>query len=60
MKPFTREQKRLIRRTLKGVLCAADEFFTEFISKKRAAEWDVINKGLMGADELLRAVRKPR
>jgi hypothetical protein len=60
MKPFTREQKRLIRRTLKGALAAADELMTEFISKRRAANWGVLNRGLYDAEVLLHTVRSPR
>jgi len=53
VKPFTRDQKRLIRRVLKGVLAASDEIMTEFISKKRAANWKVINDGLFNAEQML-------
>ena len=60
MRPFTREQKRLIRRTLKGALRASDELMTEFISKRRAANWGVLNNGLYNAEQLLHDVRRPR
>jgi hypothetical protein len=54
VKPFTRDQKRLIKRVLKGALAASDELMTELISKKRAASWGVINKGLYDAEQMIR------
>lgn len=33
----------------KAMLKAADELMTEFVSKKRAADWGVINEAMMAA-----------
>jgi hypothetical protein len=39
---------------VKGALAACNELMTEFISKRRAAKWDVINEGLMKAEAFVR------
>jgi len=39
---------------VKGVLAACDELMAEFIAKKRAANWKVINDGLYAAEQFLR------
>ena len=36
---------------------AAEELMTEYVSKQRAAKWGVINKGLLAAEEGVRAAR---
>ena len=41
-------------RIVKGVLAACDELMTEFISRKRAANWQVINDGLVAAERFVR------
>jgi hypothetical protein len=41
-----------VQRILQGTLDAANELMTEFISKKRAAKWDVINDGMYAAERL--------
>lgn len=51
-----RATKRKVRRLLKGVLAAADELMTEFVSKKRAANWSVINSGLNAAGQAVRGL----
>lgn len=43
-----------VRKIVKGTLAAADELMTEFVSKKRAADWKVINDGLYAAGRFLR------
>lgn len=60
MKPFTREQKRLVRRGIKGALAAADELMAEFISKTRAANWGVLNSGLYEAERLASQLKEKR
>jgi len=42
---------------LEMALRAADELMTEFISKKRAADWGVINDGLVAAGKAIRLTR---
>jgi len=37
------------QRGCRGALAAADELMTEFVSKKRAANWQIINDGLVAA-----------
>lgn len=41
-----------VQRVLQGVLDAANELMTEFVSKKRAAKWDIINQGLYEVEVL--------
>jgi len=41
-----------VQRIIQGVLDAANELMTEFISKKRAAHWDIVNQGLYAAEQL--------
>ena len=53
--PEMKEEAKII----KGLLAAADELMTEFISKKRAANWKVINDGLYAGEQYLRTMPKP-
>ena len=48
--PVGREE---IAKALSGAMKAASELMTEFISKKRAANWGVINDGLCEAGRVL-------
>ena len=41
-----------VQKVIQGVLDASNELMTEFISKKRAAKWDIINDGLFAAERL--------
>ncbi len=41
-----------VQKVVLGVLDACNELMTEFVSKKRAARWDVINDGLYDAERL--------
>ena len=47
------------RKAAEGGKAAADELMTEFIGKKRAADWGIINEGLLACDALLRAIAAP-
>lgn len=40
-------------KVLRGVMAACDEIVAEFVSKKRAANWGIINKGLYEAEYLI-------
>ena len=41
------------RKAAEGGVAAANELMTEFLSKTRAANWGVINQGLLDCDALL-------
>lgn len=41
-----------VQKVIQGVLDAANELMVEFIGKKRAAKWDIINEGFVGAERL--------
>lgn len=43
-------------KALRATMQAADELMTEFVSKKRAANWGVINDALVMAGTLLRRI----
>ena len=51
-------QAREMLFALLGCLRACDELMTEFVSKKRAAQWGIINDGLWRAEQLTREIRK--
>ena len=51
-------QRRVIRKLLMDCLAASDELMAEFISKKRAAHWGVINRALYNAEQFLRKLPK--
>ena len=42
------------RETIKGLLKACDELMTEFVSKRRAANWGVINDAMVAGGKALR------
>ena len=42
----------------KAMMRAADELLTEFISKKRAANWQVINEAMVEAGRAIQAAEK--
>ncbi len=50
--PLVRELRDAAQKAAEGGIAAADELMTEFISKKRAAKWDIINQGLLACDKL--------
>jgi hypothetical protein len=41
-----------VQKVLQGVLDAWNELAAEFLGKKRAAHWDIINEGLFAAERL--------
>lgn len=41
---------------VRGALAAAKELMTEYVSKRRAADWCIINDGLYNAEKFLRAI----
>lgn len=49
-----REAREALEAAAKGGEAAADELMTEFISKKRAANWGIINGGLLACGTALR------
>jgi len=51
--------RELARKAAEGGEAAADELMTEFISKKRAANWGIINEGLLACGALIRALSSP-
>jgi hypothetical protein len=57
---MTREERREVRRLLKGTLAAFDELASEFVSKKHAADWGVINTGLYNAEQKVRELKEKR
>lgn len=46
-------------RVVEQLADAVDELITEFISKKRAAKWGVINGALVDGAKLVHKLRKP-
>ena len=55
---MNRVERREVRKLLQGALAASDELMTEFVSKKRAANWGVINEGLYNAEKKVRELRE--
>lgn len=47
-----------VQRVVQGVLDATNELMTEFIGKKRAARWDIVNSGLYEAERLNAEMRE--
>ena len=47
------------RDTIKALMIACDELMTEFVSKKRAANWGVINDAMVAGGTALHAGSKP-
>lgn len=43
---------------LRGAIAASDELMTEYVSRKRAADWGVINDGLVKAGRALAELEK--
>lgn len=43
------------REAIKGLLKACDELMTEFVSKKRAADWGVINDAMVAGAAAIHA-----
>lgn len=43
---------------LKGMFKASDEIAAEFIQKKRATDWGIVNEAYLGASEILRKLEK--
>ncbi len=41
-----------VQKILQGAMDACNELMTEFISKKRAAKWDIVNEGLYEAERM--------
>lgn len=41
-----------VQKVIQGAIDACNEVMTEFMSKKRAAHWDIINMGLYNAEQL--------
>ncbi len=41
-----------VQKIIQGALDACNEVMTEFMGKKRAAKWDIINQGLYDAEQL--------
>lgn len=41
-----------VQKVVQGVMDACNELMTEFISKKRAAKWDIVNDGLYNAERM--------
>lgn len=53
-----REARDALVAVAKGGKAVADELMAEFISKTRAANWGIINKGLIACDAALRTIMK--
>jgi hypothetical protein len=49
----TRQETEKVRKLLKGALAAFDEIAAEFVSKKRAANWAIVNDGLRAVQKFL-------
>jgi len=47
-------QAAFMQEALRDMLKAADELMTEFMSKKRAANWGIINDAMVAAEKCLR------
>jgi hypothetical protein len=43
-----------MKEALKGMLAAAEELLAEFASKKRAADWGVVNDAMMAASRAIK------
>lgn len=43
---------------LEGMAKVVDELLTEFVSKKRAADWGVINDNMVAAGRAIRAAKE--
>lgn len=46
-----------VQRVLQGALDAWEELAREFVSKKRAADWQIVNEGLYAAERLNNQLR---
>lgn len=57
---MNRAERRKVRKIIKGALAAADELMSEFVSKKRAANWGVINDGLYNAERMEKELKEIR
>jgi len=55
---MNRDERREVRRLLKGALAAFNELATEFVSKQRAANCGVINTGLYNAEQKVRELKE--
>lgn len=42
---------------VKGAIAAANELMTEFVSKRRAADWGIINDGLLKAERFVKRAK---
>ena len=52
------EEIARLRAAGRQMLKAADELMTEFVSKKRAADWGVINGAMVAMTDALRTTEK--
>jgi len=43
-----------LKSVISGLLEACNEFMTEFVSKKRAARWDVINEAMVAGSRAVK------
>lgn len=56
----TPELLDLCEEGIKGALAAWDEVANEFVSHRRAADWGIINDGLMAASKAKAAIAKAK
>lgn len=45
--------KKEVAKTIRALMRACDELMTEFIGKKRAADWEVINDAMVAGGKVL-------
>lgn len=57
---MNRAARRQVRRVLKGVIAAAGELMTEFVSKQRACNWGVANEGMYNAERMAADLKEQR
>lgn len=49
--------KKKLAKVIKNLMSACDELMAEYVSKKRSADWEVINSALMEGQKAIREMK---